>query len=581
MPTANRPPDEKGTTHSVLLPLLVLAATFIAYVGTLQFEFVYDDLGQIVNNPVVHSWRYLPWYFHSNVWMQQYAVGNYYRPLFLFWLLLNYTLFGLHPLFWHLTTVLAHLAATGMVYLLARRLTSGQVTAAIAALFFGVHPIHLEAVAWISGVTEPLLATLLLPAFLCYLNHRERGRERPWLLLSLLLFALALLTKETAVVLPALLFAYEWIYVREAGQPYTRRLASSLRSIAPYLVLLVPYLLARANALQGLAHQLVNISPRIAFLSIPSVLWFYVKKLVFPVPLSAFYDMPYITHFSWQHFWGPLLGVLGAALIVGMWWWRSRSRLVAFAAAWLVLPLLPLLDLRVLPQGDFVHDRYLYLPSIGFSILLALALRKLEWGRRKLLGRPAVEVAGALVLALLLAVGTVVQSVPWANELLLFYHGMAIAPINDLPSNLLGNALVRRGMYAEGIKIYRIVLARDPTFWFANYRMGYAQYMLGHYSEAELYLGRAVAVHPLPEELYYLGLTRLNLGRLEEASADLQQALRAAPGSPGYNYALGLVLKKQGKLEAARQHFQAELAKNPHDAAARRELEELGSGSAH
>src|SRR5574340_712765 len=216
MPTADRPP-ETGTTLSALLPLLLLAATFIVYVGTLQFEFVYDDMGQIVNNPVVHSWRYLPWYFHSNVWMQQYAVGNYYRPLFLFWLLLNYTLFGLQPLFWHLTTVLAHLAVTWMVYLLVRRLTSDQATAAIAALLFGLHPIHLEAVAWISGVTEPLLAMLLVPAFLCYLNYRERGRARRWLLLSLLLFALALLTKETAVVLPALLFAYAWIYVRETG----------------------------------------------------------------------------------------------------------------------------------------------------------------------------------------------------------------------------------------------------------------------------------------------------------------------------------------------------------------------------
>src|SRR4051812_26647900 len=90
----------------------VLGATFVAYVWTLHFGFVYDDLGQIVGNPLIQSWRFLPDYFRGNVWMQQSAVGNYFRPLFLTWLLLNHTFFALHPMFWHMTNVAAHLGAT-------------------------------------------------------------------------------------------------------------------------------------------------------------------------------------------------------------------------------------------------------------------------------------------------------------------------------------------------------------------------------------------------------------------------------------------------------------------------------------
>src|SRR5947208_1322185 len=101
----------------------VLAATFLTYLGTLQFEFVYDDLGQIVANPAVQSWKYFPMYFRANVWMQQLAVGNYYRPVFLAWLLLNHTFFGLHPALWHLTTILSHVAVTALVFVLALRLT--------------------------------------------------------------------------------------------------------------------------------------------------------------------------------------------------------------------------------------------------------------------------------------------------------------------------------------------------------------------------------------------------------------------------------------------------------------------------
>ena len=95
--------------------LIVLLSTAAAYLYTFQFGFVYDDLGQIVSNPLVQSWRYLPNYFRGNVWMQQSTLGNYYRPIFLTWLLVNHTIFGLHPFFWHLTTVAAHMGATALV----------------------------------------------------------------------------------------------------------------------------------------------------------------------------------------------------------------------------------------------------------------------------------------------------------------------------------------------------------------------------------------------------------------------------------------------------------------------------------
>ena len=124
----------KRRSSTALLLGGVLAASFLVYLGTLQFEFVYDDLGQIVTNPAVQSWKYFPLYFRTNVWMQQLPVGNYYRPLFLAWLLINHTLFGLHPALWHLTTVLAHVGVTALVYALALRLTRDRRIALVAAL---------------------------------------------------------------------------------------------------------------------------------------------------------------------------------------------------------------------------------------------------------------------------------------------------------------------------------------------------------------------------------------------------------------------------------------------------------------
>src|SRR5919109_2726788 len=128
-----------------VLLFFVLAATFLVYAGTLQFDFVYDDLGQIVSNPAVQSWKYFPLFFRANVWMQQLPVGNYYRPVFLAWLLINHTIFGLHPALWHLTTVLAHVAVTALVFAMSLRLTRDRRIALVAALLFGLHPVHLEA----------------------------------------------------------------------------------------------------------------------------------------------------------------------------------------------------------------------------------------------------------------------------------------------------------------------------------------------------------------------------------------------------------------------------------------------------
>src|SRR5438132_225929 len=117
--------------HRVILTLALLL-TALVFGGTLRFDFIYDDWPQIVNNPVVQAWHFVPGYFIHHVWSHIYPTwpGNYYRPLFLLWLRLNHALFGLQPFGWHLTTVLAHLGVTAMVYWLAVRTTRDRIVAA-------------------------------------------------------------------------------------------------------------------------------------------------------------------------------------------------------------------------------------------------------------------------------------------------------------------------------------------------------------------------------------------------------------------------------------------------------------------
>ncbi len=422
-----------------VLEVLACGITALVYVATLSFGFVYDDVPQILKNPAVHSWRFVPQYFTSHVWAAIYpnTIGNYYRPLFLLWLKVNYALFGTHAAGWHLTSVACHVLATWLVFRIAQQLSCDRLTAFLAALIFGVHPAHIENVAWISGVSDPLMACFLLGSFSAFLSARvehrvsigesyepraarreqshdghvgsgppgARGsrlagapatRQVRYAALSLGLFALALLSKETAIVLPVLIFAFVLIVERrdferdvehdferdeESSAGFWGRFIAAIRESAPYLLLVLIYSGVRLRALGGWSHPTIPISWTEVSLTWPAVLWFYVRHLILPVRLSEFYSLDYVSHFSARAVLLPVafLLIVGAAVAFVLFLLRGSDRKDAarFALLLIIIPLLPVLDLHSLTVGDIVHDRYLYLPSVGFALLIALLIREL------------------------------------------------------------------------------------------------------------------------------------------------------------------------------------------------------------
>src|SRR5271163_3486280 len=156
----------------ILLPLLGLV-TFVVYSGSLSFDFVWDDWPQIVNNPLIRSWNNLPRAFGSDLWYHVARHQVYYRPLFVAWSMLNYTLFGLRPWGWHLGAVVLHVGAVTAVFWLARRLGLEYWTSALAALVFALHPVHIEPVAWVSAASDTMVTIFVALAFAAFLKGRE------------------------------------------------------------------------------------------------------------------------------------------------------------------------------------------------------------------------------------------------------------------------------------------------------------------------------------------------------------------------------------------------------------------------
>jgi hypothetical protein len=322
--------------------------------------------------------------------------------------MLQHELFGLDPTGWHFACLVLHGAVLVLAAEVLRRLQVPLAVAAATLWLFAAHPVHTESVAWISGSTDSLLALFLLAAYASYLAG--------WRSSSLGFFGLALLTKETAVVFPALVFASEWVL--EARDGAGSRIRRSALAAAPLLALVVAYALARLAVLGR--HALP--APRdgdvlTALATLPRLAGIYLRHLFWPVPLSPVYALREVAPSGVGLV--PPLAALVSLVALGTWLWR-RDALSKISLAWFVVFLLPVLDVSLLSTDRLVHDRYLYLPSLGALLLVAHSLSKLVPGRAVL--------AIAVVLCAVLSSLTVRYTRAWFDDVALWEHAARTSP---------------------------------------------------------------------------------------------------------------------------------------------------------
>ncbi len=558
---------------------MACALAFLAYVPALGYPFVYDDKPQIIENPAIHAWHYLPNYFTSHAWAELYpnVQGNYYRPLFLLWLRLNHAMFGLNPKGWHLTDVLCHVVATYLVFVLVRRLAASRSIAFTAAALFALHPIHIESVAWVSGVTDPLMTVFAIGSILAFLRFRE-ARRWGWMAAALALFALGLLEKETAIITGPLVFVYVWLYAD--GRSGISRFLFALKQSLGFLALSILYLPLRAFVLHGFSHTVTPLPLASMALTEPSILWLYVRHLLFPAGFSGLYGLPYVQQGASAAFLVPAILLLASAVASGLVIRHLKNaRLALLACCWMVLPILPILWLRAYAEGDIAHDRYLYFPSVGFVLLVSLVLAEAAglWGKYA----RALEWGALAVIALAYLSGTMSQQRFWSSDLSLYQRAYSIAPRDNLVCNDLGAALMDAGDPGDAITLYSQVLTREPGFWLSNYNLGYTYYKIGKLPEAEQYLRRAIAINTADSDEYlYLGLSIWRQGRADEAVTYLQRAIQIRPTAPGYHFALAMVQRDRNDIPAAESELNLEIQYHPESITARQQLSALTSGAA-
>ena len=543
---------------------LALGLGLLSYLPALRFSFIYDDQYQIVNNLKLRDWSHVRGYFTSQLWASTGMdwVSNYYRPIFLIWLRVNYALFGAHATYWHATSIALHLVVIWLVFIAGRELLEllgwktgpARMTAALAALVFALHPAHGEAVAWLSASSELVLTIFCLGSIACYCKARRSQDSVTWTASAIVLFAAALLTKETALMLVAVVLFCEWKKSDVTGSlpPIAGRIRESAQSMLPWASVAALYLVARRLALGELGHPQAALPLGTVLKSVPELLWFYIRHLVWPAPLSEFYEVSYVTSVRSPHFLLPASGVvIVTAVLIAL---SRRSFPVLLASVWMAVTLLPVLDVALLRVDALVADRYLYLPSFGFCLLAGMALH----GLLTRLSRSAAFAAVAL-LAALMGVVTTRELAPWENDLLLFQNAVRVAPHNAFANAELGTQLLLHGDNQRALQLLLQSYSLDPHAWMTAYNLSYLYYGLGDLEQAERFARRAIAIDAHNKNQYLmLALTLKREGRLSEAESAFRKTIEVWPQAPLAHFSLAETLEQEGRYDEAISEFQKE-----------------------
>lgn len=581
MPQVEAPKPTSSLSRNELLSLAgVLLVTLITFASTFTFGWVYDDPPQIPQNPNL-EWSRVGFLFTHQLWASM-AGGQarFYRPFLTLWFLINKTLFGLNPHYFHVTTVLAHVAATTLAFFVARALLKDAGAALMATAIFGVHPLQAESASWISSVNDSLAAAFCFASFLAYRKARTGDglRGACWTLAGIL-FLFALLTKEVSIVLPGIilvdLFSDSRSYA-ESVSPRESRPASPGRfliaAISIYGGVAIFWLGLRSWALGGAAAGSSSLPWSTTLLSAPKIVLFNLYRVVVPVGLSPHYHFHLIETLSVQFLLTSfaLVALAALATVVG----RRHAELRA-GFAWLILPMLPSLNIRWLNEDDFIHDRYMYMSMLGVALLAGAAYAWIgDWIKEKW---PAMQLLRPLAacLVVVLAFASAVQSEYWATDVVLFARAVNRAPENEWAQLNYGSALSSRGKYAEAAPHFVRSYELKPGWRAADFA-GFAYQQAGDLAQAEHWFTTGLQFDPaLANAWFGLAQIRLSQHLPEQAIPDLRKALGLEPSADGYHYALGTALEQVSQNSAAIEEYKTELRLHPYQAGARKALERL------
>jgi protein O-mannosyl-transferase len=556
-------PSPAPRPHPVLFPLIVALLTFAAFSPALRGDFVnWDDDLNFLNNP-----HYRGLGATQLRWMWTSFFSGHYHPLTWMTLGLDFAIWGMNPVGYHLTNLLLHAANAALLYFVLAALLrlAGRPDvrwpAAIGALFHAVHPLRVESVAWITERRDVLCGFFALACVLAYLRHVEADNhgkpDRRWLVLSLVAFSASLLSKALSIALPALLLILD-IYPLGRFRPGARR--RILLEKVPYALLSCldagAMLLAMRDisAVHSVAHY--NVFQRGAQAAYG--LCFYLLKTAWPMRLAPLYKIDAELR-PWDAVYlASMAGAVGVTLLLLL----RRRRWPAALAAWAgyVALVFPVLGVAVTGM-QIAADRYTYLALMPASVLAAFAAERAL--RPDAVSRKWTAALAAGVLGLL-SVLAFRQAGVWKDSLTLWTREIELDSACAIGWQNRAYARHERGDRDGAIADYSASISLDPSYVRPWYNRGVLLALRGDHERAIVDFTEAIRRDPAHGDAYSArAVSLLKRGDLQGAIADYSRALEIDPSSAEMLRRRGIARSMAGDVRGALDDLGAALRRNP------------------
>ncbi len=563
----------------VMVILLIAVLGFLAYGNSLQGQFLLDDSYLVTGNVHVKDWSHVGKIFTEDIGAGAGDTYSFYRPLQTLTYMVDYSIGRLNPTVYHVTNVLWHILAAAGVFAFIYTLCGDRLLAGMTAALFVVHPVHTEAVSYISGRSDPLALFFLMLAFVLYLRQLSRPAGLLWagMVLS---YTAALASREVAVIFPLLLLLYHFVFKKKIRN-------KEFFSIVAVTCL---YVLLRLTVLRDLLSYVSDMAPlsrRLPgfFVAVAG----YVGLLTLPLDLHMEYGSRLFSFLDPRALAG--LGIL-AALVILFLRLRSRRPLVSFSIGWFLVGLLPVSN--IFPINAYMAEHWLYMPCVGFFLAVALAAKRL--GTRQGTRLPGVALLLGLFAFYLFL--TVRQNEYWSEPLVFYTRTLRYSPDNPEMLNNLGNVYRDRGEYEKAVGLFGQAIALRSDYREAYNNLGVAYHKMGRLEDAIASFKKAMEISPDytvaynnlsavyqemgkgdeviasyrqildadPENLQALNnlaVTLVNEGAYDEAIALYEKAIALNPDYPGAHNNLGSVYEKTGRLDEAVASYRKASALDP------------------
>jgi len=518
--------------------LLIFAVAAIVYSNSLCGEFAWDDDQFVVKNPHIRTLADPLRFFYDPSTV---ALGDLskdvYRPLVPLSYAVDFFFWRLNAFGYHLTNLIFHALNGVLVLALAYLIVRDAGLALFAGLFFVCHPVQTEAVSWISGRSSVLFLFFYLWSIILYVRYRER-KSSSSLVLSILCAGLSFFSKEMAVTLPFMLMVYDAHFMPQEN------IGKKVAKYLPYAAFVLIFLAARTVALGSVKQYggWGGVYP--TGLTMSTVVVDYLALLIAPVRLCANYFTPIVSTIGHTN---VIVSVAILALIIGgMPFLFKRDKILSFALCWFFVTLLPVLNF--IPLKALKAERFLYLPSIGYCLALAVIIDRLRQGRLFRASKVVVILISASIVTVY-ALRTVQRNEDWRMNLTITETTLAQDPLNPWAISSLGTYYANAGDFDAAAKEYRKALLLYRDFDFARASLGFCYLKLGKFDESIAQFREALRLKPgSPTALNYLGVAYANLKRYDEALLALEQAVKCAPNSTEPYLNLGRVYEEKGQM---------------------------------